>query len=888
MPDERVQSVEPLAVLERVCAVQSALLLTEAPGRPLFDELLRHFVEVTGSDYGFIGEVLYDRGVPWLRSRALTDIAWDARSRAALERAGAEGMAFRNLDTLFGRVLRTGRALIENDPPRSPFAAGTPPGHPPLRSFLGVPVNIGDAFVGMVGLANRPGGYSAEVLQALAPLVGATSGLFYMVRLHAARVAAEATVARRLAFERLILEVSSLFIDAEPERVDAVIDEALARTGRFVAADRAYLFGLFDDQRRMSNSHEWCAAGIEPQREALQDMRVEDFPWVFDELFAGRNVAVASLDELPQEAAAFRASMEAQGIQSVVLVPMTHDGRLRGFVGFDAVAAPRSWSAEDAALLRVLSDDICNLLRRTDAARALAESEERFRLIASSVPHAFFLMNASYDQLLYVSPPFEELWGIPCEAVYRDPRVWLAAVEPSHRAEVERSLARATEREVFYEYPIARPDGARRWVRVQTLPVRDADGTCRRVAGIAEDITERRAVADALAQHRESLERAVEARTEALTAANAQLRDEVRARAEAEERLRRSELTLRGIIEALPVAALIVDAGEVRYANAGAAEILAVGVGQAREGLRALVGDALGPGAGATLREADVLGGDGVQRRVKLIARGMTFEGRPALLAVGVDVTEQRRASRMLREHEQAVARLAHIGSMEGLASAVAHEINQPLSAISMWVSGLIVRAERGELDPAELAGVLDRVRAQALRAGELMRRLRGFSARGEVQRLHVDVDEICGRAVAQLRDLSASPKIPIAPTLEAAGRQVVGDPVQIEIAVTNLLRNALDACAAAASAAPIELRAHRVDGGVMVSVRDHGPGVPRALRASIFEPLVSTKAGGMGIGLSIARSIVEAHRGRLTLRDVPDGACFEVFLPASLGGEDG
>ena len=184
-----------MAVLERVCAVQNALLLTETPERGLFEQMLRHFIELTRSEFGFIGEVRYDGDRPWLRSRALTDISWDDATRAHLARAGSEGLAFRNLDTLFGRVLRTGEVMIENDPPRSPFAAGVPQGHPPLQSFLGVPVRIGDAFVGMVGLANREGGYDPAVLAALAPLLGATSGMFYMLRLHEARLRAEADVA---------------------------------------------------------------------------------------------------------------------------------------------------------------------------------------------------------------------------------------------------------------------------------------------------------------------------------------------------------------------------------------------------------------------------------------------------------------------------------------------------------------------------------------------------------------------------------------------------------------------------------------------------------------------------------------------------------------------
>jgi len=156
--------------------------------RKAFEGLLDALLNVTGSGYGFVGEVLYDmREQPYLKTHAITNIAWDAASRRMHDEQLESGMEFRNTRTLFGHALLTGETVIANDPNNDPRAGGRPSGHPGMSSFLGVPIAVGDRLVAMVGLANQPGGYSPADVEFLQPLLGAVRQLVLAWRGHAER-----------------------------------------------------------------------------------------------------------------------------------------------------------------------------------------------------------------------------------------------------------------------------------------------------------------------------------------------------------------------------------------------------------------------------------------------------------------------------------------------------------------------------------------------------------------------------------------------------------------------------------------------------------------------------------------------------------------------------
>ena len=174
-------------MLEVVRTAQAAFIEADDK-RHAFEGLLDALLSVTGSEYGFVGEVLHNvQGQPYLKTHAITNIAWDEATRRLYAQQRDGGMEFHNLQTLFGRVLATAEPLISNAPGGDARAGGLPTGHPAMSAFLGVPIVSGGQLVGMVGLANQPGGYTAADIDFLQPLLGTVRQLVMAWRAHADR-----------------------------------------------------------------------------------------------------------------------------------------------------------------------------------------------------------------------------------------------------------------------------------------------------------------------------------------------------------------------------------------------------------------------------------------------------------------------------------------------------------------------------------------------------------------------------------------------------------------------------------------------------------------------------------------------------------------------------
>lgn len=197
--------------LARSAAVLEAMVRAHGPAvrdataREVFSNLLDGLIELSASAYGFIGEIDHDDDGPFLRSWAISDIAWDNASREFFQTAMRERgyLEFHQLDTLYGVTLQTGEMVIANDPEHDPRAYGLPPGHPPLGSYLGVPIRLDGQLLGMAGLAGRPGGYDEEVVEMLQPLIAACASMLEAYAIERERrVAEEATRAALEAAER--------------------------------------------------------------------------------------------------------------------------------------------------------------------------------------------------------------------------------------------------------------------------------------------------------------------------------------------------------------------------------------------------------------------------------------------------------------------------------------------------------------------------------------------------------------------------------------------------------------------------------------------------------------------------------------------------------------
>jgi PAS domain S-box-containing protein len=164
-------------LLQTLTAAQNRYFIDPNP-RELFEEFLNELLEITQCEFGFISEIRKDPdNQPYLKTFAVTNIAWNDATRAYYDKYAQEGLEFHNLKTLFGAVLTTEKPVISNDPGNDPRRGGLPEGHPELRCFLGLPFHAADEFVGMIGIANRPGGFDQGVVDFLQPFLATCAGI---------------------------------------------------------------------------------------------------------------------------------------------------------------------------------------------------------------------------------------------------------------------------------------------------------------------------------------------------------------------------------------------------------------------------------------------------------------------------------------------------------------------------------------------------------------------------------------------------------------------------------------------------------------------------------------------------------------------------------------
>lgn len=196
------------AMLRQIADVQRGILVGEPSGEVL-ERLLDALLKASESEYGFIGEVMRDEKGPYLKTHAITDIAWDEASRRLHDEKAAGGLIFRNLDTLFGEVIRSGAPVIANEPANDPRRGGLPPGHPALTAFLGVPCFADGELSGVFGVANRPGGYDEGVIAEIEVLQSTFAGIISHLRLERMRREAEGERRRSDARLRDIIDLAS-------------------------------------------------------------------------------------------------------------------------------------------------------------------------------------------------------------------------------------------------------------------------------------------------------------------------------------------------------------------------------------------------------------------------------------------------------------------------------------------------------------------------------------------------------------------------------------------------------------------------------------------------------------------------------------------------------
>lgn len=386
---------------------------------------------------------------------------------------------------------------------------------------------------------------------------------------------------------------------------------------------------------------------------------------------------------------------------------------------------------------------------------------------------------------------------------------------------------------------------------------------------------------------------------DAIDAVVVEIRDLTEARRAEDDRTERRLLAL---AESSPDAIVIIDAdGDIILANSAAETIF----GYTRDELLGLKVEALVPfryrdkhprlrhrflegPRRRTMAAAIELWGlrkGGVEFPAEISLNALEAQDRAVVCCAIRDLTDRKRVERKIRDQQAELAHTTRLSTMGELATGLAHELNQPLTAIAAFADGTALRLKQGAANVEDVVEAVERIASDAHRAGEIMRRLRQFVRKRETDMVSVDLNSLVQEVFRFLDHEIARRRVVVDFELEQRLPAVKADPVEIQQVVLNLVRNAMDAlmrnepeqrkCRATTAVAE--------PGRAALSIEDSGTGISENLREQVFEPFYTSKDEGLGMGLAISRSIIEAHRGQILLdQSSLGGLCVRVVLPVA------
>ncbi len=267
---------------------------------------------------------------------------------------------------------------------------------------------------------------------------------------------------------------------------------------------------------------------------------------------------------------------------------------------------------------------------------------------------------------------------------------------------------------------------------------------------------------------------------------------------------------------------------------------------------------------------------------MKLSVGEMQSEGKTYFTGFIRDLTERQETQARLTEVQSELARLARLNELGEMASTLAHELNQPLSAITNYVQGCIKILDRIDSEPAaKMRGALSETARQALHAGDVIRHLREFATSGDMQQHPEDIKHLIEGAAALALVGSRERGIRTVFDFADGNDRVMADSVQIQQVLINLMRNAMDAMQDSPDKILTVSTRRMGDAMLEIQVRDTGTGIAEEIVAQLFQPFTTTKPHGMGIGLSISKRIIESHGGQISAStDGGAGTTFTFTLP--------
>jgi PAS domain S-box-containing protein len=527
---------------------------------------------------------------------------------------------------------------------------------------------------------------------------------------------------------------------------------------------------------------------------------------------------------------------------------------------------------------------------RRRAEEALRDSEQRWRSLTEALPQ--LVWGAGPDGGCdYFSTQWTTYTGIPEHELLG--WAWMEALHPDDREPTRQFWTESVAGRQSYdvEYRIRRSDGTYGWFKTRGTPIRDTEGAIAKWFGTCTDITDRKRAEQVLKEHemelsqaRDLLEIKVMERTKELRRSEAYL--------EEAQRLSKTGSWARTSAN-----------GEMRYWSEECYRVLGF---EPRDGLPRFETflQHIHPDDQFRVREtAERAGREKIDYEVdyRIVhpggdVRDIHTIGHPVLGPSGdvvefvgtvMDITERKQAEKereRLRQVQADLARINRATTMGELTASLAHEINQPIAAAVTDARTCLRWLAREQPDIAEARETAARMVKAVTRASDIISRLRQLFKKGAPQTNLVDVSEVIQEMVVLLRSEASTYSVLIETDLSAASPRVMADRVQLQQVLMNLMLNGIEAMHDTKSGGQLTIKSLRGEGGqLLISVSDTGVGLPAEQADQIFNAFFSTKAQGTGMGLSISRSIIESHGGRLwAASNSGRGATFNFTLPAA------
>jgi PAS domain S-box-containing protein len=672
------------------------------------------------------------------------------------------------------------------------------------------------------------------------------------------RKTAEEELKTQLRFEALLSEISTGFINLPPERIDSAIRDAQARFCEILDLDFAALWQVSHEDPNLtylSHFHRRLAGPRVPDQMDAQ----EYFPWCLKQATAGKVIAV-STEEAPPEAARDKEMWRHYGIKSSLVFPLLVGGNtLIGALSFNTMREERVWPKPLVKQLQLLAQVFANTIARTRADHALQESETRLNLATTAAGTGLWIMDLETEEV-WVSEKTRELFHfLANEQLTYD--YFFERIHPDDHESVKGAVRETIEtgRGLKCDYRIILPDGSIRWMASHGQRYPKANPT--RLMGTSLDITGRK---------------------------------------EMEESVRRAAEEWQATFDSIPHAVMLLDRDfRILRHNAATVSFLKRPPSEINgQPCHRLVHGKDGPPAACpakrglntkTHQENEIY--DAERKAWYQVSADPILDEKGTVLRIVhriKNITERVETEEKARLQWEELAHVTRIGIMGELTSSLAHEINQPLTAIQSNAAAARRFLSAKQPDIVEVRQILDDIISDNTRAGNIIGKIRALLKRERVPFEGADINDLISDALSLLRAEALLPGLVIVTEFSTGLPRVSADRIQLQQVIINLILNGT----AAMKDVPPSRRKLKIgtsireDKAVKISVIDHGFGIEEDALKNLFEPFYTTKPEGMGMGLSICKTIVEEHGGTIKASNHSEGgAIFSFTLPTHRGG---